>query len=389
MASVMWTREQDDLLRMHYALSGSNIPELSQFTKAQIRNRAFKLCLTRVDWTDDELSLLLEFYSTCGSNIPGLERKSKAAIHARANKLGLVYDGGWTPEEDSLIRSQYPVVGDAISELSHRSVGAIRSRAHTLGVSKGCHRKWTEKHISILKVQYRECGSEIPELLKEFSASAIVSKAESLGLRVRQYWTDDEIELLKMYYPKYGIAIPGLDRQANSIKKKAAELGLSCVRRPNVWTDGELVILRESLETGIVPVFETHSYDSVKSKAASLGLLKSRKWTDDEVDLLKNKYESVGPSGMVKLLPGRPYQTIVSKANRLGLCTLSRFRDRSRDVKKVIPAFDSFVYCTCTVCDKVFLVYGDGYKTFSHITHSRPIPVGWRTCVSSEYLVES
>lgn len=111
-------------------------------------------------------------------------------------------------------------------------------------------------------------------------------------------------------------------------------------KRPQkLWTQEEVKILKEKYETAtrqeLLEIFEGRTWQSIRSKAQSIGLKRSddasrlskslghryRKdaWTDEEIDILKQLYPTGGSKAVNEKLPHRNRKAIVIKANELGL----------------------------------------------------------------------
>jgi len=97
---------------------------------------------------------------------------------------------------------------------------------------------WMEKEIKILKEKYPKNGCKIPELLKDFSISAITTKAYRLGIKsnarsLPKKWTDARINLLKQDYEKKGTDIPELLKvfSRNAIMIAARNLNIKCQKK--------------------------------------------------------------------------------------------------------------------------------------------------------------
>ena len=101
-------------------------------------------------------------------------------------------------------------------------------------------RKWTAKHIKILRRDYPRKGSSIPSLLRRFSNEAIRGEAKALKIKVKKSWRQKhfnntldkcrvirwghkEIAILKKEYPKIGIKVKKLLKKFTkvAIKQKA------------------------------------------------------------------------------------------------------------------------------------------------------------------------
>ena len=139
-------------------------------------------------------------------------------------------------------------------------------------------------------------------------------------------WTEEELGILEGGYPSEHITnddllrmLPG--RNLNAIKKKASKQGLSRPgRKP--WTTKEIELLREVYcdpERG--PRWLAKELDrtlsSIVTRASIMGVSNHR-YSEKEVQLIKDNYETKGAAALAKDL-GRTETAISIKASKLGL----------------------------------------------------------------------
>lgn len=74
------------------------------------------------------------------------------------------------------------------------------------------------------------------------------------------------------------------------------------------------------------------SLKAIAKKARSLGLLKNKPWSDEEVSLLKEKWLQSKKQDLKTLFPTRTYNALLSKALELGLKMEKGFRKRIGDL---------------------------------------------------------
>jgi hypothetical protein len=98
--------------------------------------------------------------------------------------------------------------------------------------------KWTEEDINVLKEKYPKNGCKIPELLKNKTQSSIVCKAYKLGIKsnarwIPRKWMDERINLLKLEYEEKGTDIPELLEvfSRNAIMIEARKLNIKCQKK--------------------------------------------------------------------------------------------------------------------------------------------------------------
>lgn len=260
--SFKWTADDVELLRLKYETMGTNIPELGcKFGARSIQAKARRLglCCDRstigLTWSKADVQLLLDMYPTCGSNIPELIlRHSRRCIQAKARSMGIgtcVRSVGtaWTSDEIDILKEKYATFGYKIPELLMRhSAASISAEASKLGIRRYKVRdeqqaKWDDLTIAILMDKYPSCGTNIPELLESYTREQIRNAAHRYGVKARDIkvpsvahsvercgWTDEDICLLRKMYPSYGTDIPELlkTHSAESIRSKAKTLGLRC-----------------------------------------------------------------------------------------------------------------------------------------------------------------
>ena len=58
---------------------------------------------------------------------------------------------------------------------------------------------------------------------------------------------------------------------------------------------------------------------SIATKANKLGIVKIKKWTDEETDIMKKYYSSIPLDEICKLLPNRKRDNIIAKAKNLNI----------------------------------------------------------------------
>ena len=88
------------------------------------------------------------------------------------------------------------------------------------------------------------------------------------------------------------------------------------------WTQVELDTLKKNYALGpteLMKLLPGRSYTGIVAKAHKLGLTDNRDWTNDEVKILKENYYDLGPYKLQGLLPNRTYMAIVAKGKSLGL----------------------------------------------------------------------
>ena len=160
------------------------------------------------------------------------------------------------------------------------------------GVFKPSLKRWNNDELSYLKKNYSDSDwNEIISELNRWSKAEITHKASTLKLhREIFFWTSDEIEILKTSYSQ-SLPIEEIQSKLNykhtkeSIYAKANKIGLS-VR--NSWTNEELDILRNNYETSstdeILSLLKNRNIDVIRVYANQMGC-KSKWWNDRSVSI--------------------------------------------------------------------------------------------------------
>jgi hypothetical protein len=91
---------------------------------------------------------------------------------------------------------------------------------------------------------------------------------------------------------------------------------MATISKPR-WTKEETELVNDmnlSLED-LVKLLPNRSYTNIASKRSKSGLThKRRGWTDEELELLKNHYQTI-----ISIIHHHPYASILSKGSELGV----------------------------------------------------------------------
>ena len=138
--------------------------------------------------------------------------------------------------------------------------------------------KWTEDEIKILKNNYC-CGNikHIEKLIPKHSYIAILSMANKLGIKCREFWSNDEIEIIKSNYSKCTLDEMCLllpQRNRKTIIEKASELNLRNKVKFQVWEEKYIqqnYLLQTDKE---IAEFLHRNWHSILDKRCRMGWLK-------------------------------------------------------------------------------------------------------------------
>lgn len=145
-----------------------------------------------------------------------------------------------------------------------------------------------------------------------------------MGRLCKFEWNDERIKYLYQYYPtrEYDILFDklGFDNM-DIIRHKAMDLGIKV--RGYDYTENDILFLKENYDKmsyGEISKILNKSIGSISTKINRLGLLKSGKWSDEEINLLIEKYPHYTNKYLSeKIFVDRNPHSIRTKALKLGL----------------------------------------------------------------------
>ena len=119
---------------------------------------------------------------------------------------------------------------------------------------------------------------------------------------MRNFYTDEEDAFIINNYPKLGsrFCAEKLGRTRPSIVQRAKKLGVTTNIRGRgaiEWSDEEIDYIKENYSSqGAIKCAEYlgRTYNSIKLKANSLGLIRDNYWTDTEDNIIKEHYPNKG-----------------------------------------------------------------------------------------------
>lgn len=190
------------------------------------------------------------------------------------------------------------------------------------------HIYWTDEEINFLNENYSKMGSGIQKYLPNKSKSAIMTKANILGLSYIDKWTNEEDEILKTNYCSKTtdevidiLKSNGFVRNRDSILGRCKILGL---KKIILWTKEEEDVLIKYYPIEGVDVFKrlsNRTKDQCLTKAHNLGLKSNKKnsdWSEEEKNILLKFYQLEGSKVSCRLSNRSP-QSCTVMAHKLGL----------------------------------------------------------------------
>lgn len=119
-------------------------------------------------------------------------------------------------------------------------------------------------------------------------------------------------------------------KKSEVIKNKRHYCSNSCRTNAMFWSKNDTDILienygkmsyKEMSDNNIFSSYKTA--DEIKRRAGNIGITKSKKWSDEEVKILKDNYSYVSINDILLLLPNRTRSSVLGKARSYGL--MSKF----------------------------------------------------------------
>lgn len=182
--------------------------------------------------------------------------------------------------------------------------------------------------VDELVFQYQN-GFSVKELINSYhiSRDTIVKylKLNNVFKPKTHNWSNEMDEKLKEIYPSgdwdlISQTFPG--RSRSWLYTKASQLGLH--NENYFWSQHDKDILREyyyimTTEEIQKMLDKPYTIRLIQNQAKKMGLTKSQYWTEDEMNIMNEKYSSLGAMGIMEFLPNKSYHAIIGKAVSMGL----------------------------------------------------------------------
>ena len=273
-----------------------------------------------------------QFISDAADNFSNEIKREIQKRKEECEKEGKEYDPGFDVDEF--------IVMDEFMDV----VSGFRAIEGRLG-----GREWTEEENDVLREYYPIEGSRVVDRLEGRTKAATMEQARRLGIKRTFVWSEKEIEILKNYYPMERMKVKErLDgRTKKAIRKMVLILGLDNVQNaPNddfnnsdrKWTSDELGILKKYYPIEGIKVIgklKDRTKPAIVAKAGMLGLkvLNDNFWTNEEERILE-KYYPVEGMRVIKRLGGRTKAAIQSRVLQLNLKAPCRWTEEENEILK-------------------------------------------------------
>lgn len=163
------------------------------------------------------------------------------------------------------------------------------------------------------------------------SAGTIISRLQSIGIykNKNHRFTKDDLQYLQEHYPKDNIEdilkhFPEVSKQQIIVYCSKHKIP-SKYKIHGEWSKNDLEIVKKyyydkTIDEIYEMINQRHTKDAIKTKAIKyFGYSKDRSWTDEEINILNNYYSLESVDKIVKRLPRRTREAIISKAMQLNL----------------------------------------------------------------------
>lgn len=244
----------------------------------------------------------------------------------------------WLPREIALLRKMFAndSTFEEIGEALGRGRAGVADKAYSLGLRRTSRRPWTELEDGVLVKRYGSVAAAAIAQELGRSCASIYVRAQLLDLTEGNPppWTEWEDAQLRAGYEQ-GIPCTQLaaliGRPLAGMFGRAGALGLRHPRKPDDWSDAEMLRALELAEEGhrylaIIEMLVAEGYPR-RSKSGygqririlGYGRGWGRSWTTEEEDLLRHVYATGGSVVRLADRLGRGRSGVRWKVKDLGL----------------------------------------------------------------------
>ena len=234
-------------------------------------------------------------------------------------------------EKSPLQKSRQVIIADESRDI----VNAIRD------IKDYKWKRWEDWEIETIIRYYPIEGRKIADRIPNHSIEECCAKARYLNIYYVD-WTDNEIAILRENKEITSLSIwkDLLPRKSwEAIKNKSKELNLNITIRDNLWQEDDLIFIKDNYEKGIDFLYDyfkgKRTKGSIKNHLSALGLTIKKKWSEQELNILKNYYKEnlnsnnrIDIEPLLKLLPNRNKTQIINMASFL---KIGKIRDKWKE----------------------------------------------------------
>lgn len=264
---------------------------------------------------------------------------------------------GWTDEELKILKKYYPAGGyKACQEKGlEKTMYAITSQAALMELSrnisdkdsvvkksnsknKGYHVKWSDDEIELLKKYFPVGGYGlcVKKGLNKTEEETVVKVNKLMHERKNEFikkgfltparWSKKDIQILLDYYPIGGTSLcqeKGLNKKNSSIRMMTKALDIH-LKKQKPWTPKEDKILVETYEMynskeSCYKELPNRTKTDINNRLKELDLVLKKKWTDEEVEIIKKYFPQGGARLVIEKGVNRDVRKILAKASNMGI----------------------------------------------------------------------
>lgn len=162
------------------------------------------------DWNEEDINYMEENYCWLGANNMSLQlHRSKSSVTTKAYEMNLKYTG-FTHEQEDIIKENFEKYGAAYIRDEYMpdiNYEKIREFATKILKLKPHNNRWDKRDTTFLVENYNKMS--VDELAHKLNRtpSAIMTKANDLGLNKKNKWTEQMDNVLYKYYPNEGMEV--------------------------------------------------------------------------------------------------------------------------------------------------------------------------------------
>ena len=138
------------------------------------------------DWTREDEEIIRQHYAIMGTNVKSmlLTKRSKNSIKNKAWRMGIIYKGSdWSEIEKNFLVKNYGVLStQVIAEKLNRTQDSVSQMAHKLEI-KDLYHLWSDEEIEILKKYYPLEGKNVANRLPYKSEEQCLQKINRMRIK--------------------------------------------------------------------------------------------------------------------------------------------------------------------------------------------------------------
>lgn len=162
------------------------------------------------DWNEEDINYMEENYCWLGANNMSLQlHRSKSSVTTKAYEMNLKYTG-FTHKQENIIKENFEKYGAAYIRDKYMpdiNYEKIREFATKILKLKPHNNRWDKRDTTFLVENYNKMSvDELSHKLNR-TPSAIMTKANDLGLNKKNKWTGQMDNVLYKYYPNEGMEV--------------------------------------------------------------------------------------------------------------------------------------------------------------------------------------